>query len=208
MRGFCVNGYINSALGAARSSENPLAEGDRNQINLLHRRAYHRMIESPDTIDWRLDMFAAAFLQNRLSDDAQRGSHMHEGETFDGDYGVDTALHIRYPHVWQQDSGSALRSTLIRRSRTPSTEALTAIATQLGLPTGGNPQATQAAIADEIERIYKQHGMPTSVRELNVSKEDFEAIARDSLKIFNSNAGLRDEDAHMKGAVELLQAAY
>ena len=208
MRGFCVNDYIGSALGAARTPENPLAEGDRNQINLLHRRAYHRMIESPDTIDWRIDLMVAALLQNRLADDAQRGAHMHEGETFDGDYGVDTALHIRYPHVWQQDSGSALRSTLIRRSRTPSPEALKAIATQLGLPTGGTPQATQAAIADEIERIYQQHGMPTSVRQLNVSKEDFEAIARDSLKIFNSNAGLRDEDAHMKGAIALLEAAY
>ncbi len=133
---------------------------------------------------------------------------MHEGETFDGDYGVDTALHIRYPYVWQQDSGSALRSTLIRRSRTPSTQAIEAVATQLGLSTCGSPRAIQAAIADEIDRIYEQHGMPTRVSQLNVSKEDFEAIARHSLKIFNSNAGLRDGDAHMKGAIALLEAAY
>ncbi len=209
MRGFCVNGYVGSALGATRGAENPLAEADRNHINLLHRRAYHRMLESPDTVDWRIDLFVAAFLQNRQSDDAQRGVHIRGGETFEGDYGVDTALHIKYPHVWQQDSGSALRSTLIRRSRTPSAEAVEAVATQLGIhQPGRSPQATQAAIADEIDRIYKQHGMPTRVRELNVPKEDFEAIARDSLKIFNSNAGLRDEDAHMKNAITLLEAAY
>jgi alcohol dehydrogenase class IV len=209
MEGFCVNGYIGSALGAARRPLNPLQEADSNHINLLHRRAYKRMLESPNTIDWRIDLFVAAFLGNRSADDAQRGVHIREGATFDGDYGINTALHIKYPHVWQQDAGSATRPTLIRRSRTPSLELLDAIAMQLGIHSPErSPHDTQMEIADEIERIYKRHGMPTSIRELNVPKEDFEAIARDSVKIFNSNAGMRDEESHMKNAVALLEAAW
>jgi alcohol dehydrogenase class IV len=98
--------------------------------------------------------------------------------------------------------------TLIRRSRTPSLALLDAIAVELGIHSPErSPYDTQMAIADEIERIYKRHGMPTSLRELNVPKEDFEAIARDSVKIFNSNAGMRDEESHMENAIALLEAA-
>ena len=209
MRGFCVNGYVGTALGAARASENPLAEGDRNHINFLHNRAYHRMLESPDTIDWRLDLFTAALLGNRAADDAQRGVHIHQGEVFEGDYGLGTAIHIKYPHVWQQDGNAAIRPAEIRQSKTPSAEALEKIAQALGIAQQGrSAQDTQMAIADEVARIYKQHGIPASLRELSIPKEDFPAIAKDSLKVFNSNAGMRFEEEHMKNAVAMLEAAW
>lgn len=208
MRAFCVNGYISSALGAARGALNPIEEADHNQINLLHRRAYHRMLESPDTIDWRLDLFSAAFLANRSGDDSQRGAHVRVGEVFDNDYGLATALHIRYAHIWQQDAGSALRPTVIRRSKTPSAESLKMIAEALSLSPGKTAEETQQMIASEIERIYQQHGMPTRIRELNVSKEDIPAIAKDTVKVFNSNAGLRDEERQTREAIETLEAAY
>jgi alcohol dehydrogenase class IV len=208
MKAFCVNGYISSALGAARGALNPIEEANHNQINLLHKRAYHRMLESPDTIDWRLDLFASAFLGNRSADDSQRGAHMRVGEIFDNDYGLATALHIRYPHVWQQDAGSALRPTVIRRSRTPSAEALNVIAEALSIKPGKTAEDTQQAIAAEIERVYQQHGMPTSIRELNVSKEDIPAIAKDTVKVFNSNAGMRDEEKQTAAAIATLEAAY
>ncbi len=73
---------------------------------------------------------------------------------------------------------------------------------------GRSPEQTQAAIANEVERIYRQEGMPASVRELKVSKEDFPAIAQDSVKIFNSNAGLRDPENHIRGAIAMLEAAW
>lgn len=209
MRGFCINGYIGSALGVARRSENPLVEADREHIKTLHFRAFRRMHEDPDAIDWRLDLFTAALLGNRAADDSLRGAHMHEGESFEGDYGLGTALHIRYPHVWQQDSGSALRPTVIRQSKTPSAETLNAISHALNISKEGrSPEQTQKAIGDEVERIYREEGMPASVRELNVSKEDFPEIAQDSVKIFNSNAGLRDEASHIKDAIAMLEAAY
>ena len=209
MRGFCVNDYVSSAVGAARVPLNPLEEADRNHIRLLHKRAYHRMMESPDTIDWRIDLFVAALLANRASDDAQRGVHIHDGETFDGDLGLSTAIHIKYDYVWQQDGNAAMRAAAIRRSRTPSAEALGRVAEQLGIQQAGrSPEDTQAAIADEIERVLKQHGIPSRVRDLNVPKEDFEQIARESIKIFNSNAGMRDEERHMKNAIAMLEAAW
>ena len=123
--------------------------------------------------------------------------------------GVQTcALPICYPHVWQQDAGSALRPTVIRRSKTPSVEALKQIAEALSLKPGKTPEETQQAIAAEIERVSKKHGMPTSIRELNVSKEDIPSIAKDTVKVFNSNAGLRDEERQTREAIATLEAAY
>lgn len=209
MRGFCVNGYVGSALRAGRASENPLAEGDRNHINFLHNRAYHRMLESPDTIDWRLDLFSAALLGNRAADDSLRGVHIREGEVFDSEYGLSTAIHIKYPHVWQQHGNAAMRPAAIRRSKTPSAEVLEKVAQALGIAQQGrSAQDTQLAIADEIARIYRQHGIPASLRELNIPREDFLAIAKDSLKVFNSNAGMRFEEEHMKNALAMLEAAW
>jgi alcohol dehydrogenase class IV len=66
----------------------------------------------------------------------------------------------------------------------------------------------QIAIADEIARIYKQHGIPASLRELSIPKEDFPVIAKDSLKVFNSNTGMRFEEEHMKNAIAMLEAAW
>jgi len=208
MQGFCVNGYIGAALNAPRQADNPLEEADRNHINLLHKRAYHRMLESPDAIDWRLDLFVAALLANRASDDAQRGAHVHRGSLWSNDYGLATALHIKYDNVWQQDAGSAIRSTVIRRSKTPPAEALKVVADALSIPTGPTPEATQNAIADEIQRVYQQHGMPARLRDLNISREDFPAIAKDTVKVFNANAGMRDEEKQIRDSMEALEAAW
>ncbi len=209
MHGFATNAYVDSALGAAREAENPLAEADREHIKTLARRAYHRMQEAPDAIDWRIDLFVEALLSNRAGDDSLRGAHMHEGEVFQGDYGLSAALHIKYPHVWQQDGNAAIRATAIRHSRTPGADALEAIARQLGIwDPSRSPEDTQAEIADEVERIYRVEKVPISLRELNVPREEFEAIARDSVKVFNSNAGMRDEQRDMERALKLLEAAW
>lgn len=209
MHGFAVNSFVGAALTAGRRSENPLAEGDRDHIRKLANRAYHRMREDPDAIDWRLDLFVGALLANRAADDSQRGAHMGGGEAFESDYGLNTALHIKYAHVWQQDSGSALRATVIRQSKTPAPEAVEAIARQLSIWRGDRSlEETHIAIADEVERIYRAEGMPTTLRELKIPREDFPAIAGDSLKVFNSNPGLRDAERHIPRAISLLEAAW
>ena len=82
MHGFAVNSFVGAALTAGRRSENPLAEGDRDHIRKLANRAYHRIREDPDAIDWRLDLFVGALLANRAADDSQRGAHMGGGEAF------------------------------------------------------------------------------------------------------------------------------
>lgn len=209
MRGFAVNGYIGSALAAGRRAENPLAEADRVHIRTLSKRAYDTMTEDPDSIAARIDLFTSALLANRASDDSLRGAHMHDGEAFDGDYALSNALHVRYPHVWQQDAHSALRASVIRNSKTPSEDALKAIARALSIwQEGRAPRDTQVAIADEIERIHQQEEMPTRVRDLNVPREDFPLLAQDSVKVFNANAGMRHPEQQMKAATELLEAAW
>jgi alcohol dehydrogenase class IV len=209
MQGFATNSYVSAALNAARRSENPLVEADHEHIRKLARRAYDRMHESPDSIDWRIDLFVEALLGNRAADDSLRGAHMRQGLVFEGDLGLSTALHIRYPHVWQQDGNAAMRSTVIRSSRTAPADALEAIARQLDIRTEGrSTRETQEAIADEIERIYREEGIPARLRDLNIPREEFPQIAQDSVRIFNSNAGPRDEEKHTRDAIAMLQAAW
>src|SRR5690606_25929628 len=98
MRGFATNGYINGALAAGRRAENPLAEADRIHTRPLPKRAYPVLQTNPDSIPARIDLFTGALLANRASDDSLRGVHIHEGETFEGDYALSNALHVKYPH--------------------------------------------------------------------------------------------------------------
>ena len=209
MRGFATNGYIGAALTAGRRSENPLAEADRAHIRTLSKRGYQTMVQDPDSIGARIDLFTSALLTNRASDDSLRSVHVHDGETFEGDYALSNALHVKYPQVWQQDAHSALRASVIRQSRTPSPDALKAIARELDIRNDGrDPREVQQEIADVIEGIYQREEMPTRLRELGISKEDFPELARDTVKVFNANPGMRYPEQQMTKALNLLEAAW
>lgn len=209
MRGFATNGYIGAALTAGRRGENPLAEADRAHIRTLSKRGYQTLVQDPDSIAARVDLFTSALLANRASDDSLRGVHIHDGETFEGDYALSNALHVKFPQVWQQDAHSALRASVIRQSRTPSPEALGAIARELDVRDDGrDPREVQLEIADVIEGIYQREEMPTRLRELGISKEDFPELARDTVKVFNANPGMRYPEQQMAKALDLLEAAW
>jgi len=77
------------------------------------------LAKDPGSMAARCDLFTSALLANRASDDSLRGVHVRDGETFEGDYALSNALHVKYPHVWQQDAHSALRASVIRQSRPP-----------------------------------------------------------------------------------------
>ena len=186
-------------------------EGDKEHILRLMKRGYVGIYENPNSIGPRMDLCVAALLGNRVQDDGEqmRGRQNPATQAFSGNYAISTALHIRYPHVWQGESTSVLTATVARRSPAPDIESARRVAQAMDVWSEGmTAEEAKLAIADGIEDLYKKVGMPTRISELNIPKEDFSEIAKETIKVFNFNAGLRDADQALQDAIDLMEAAW
>jgi alcohol dehydrogenase class IV len=185
---------------------NPLAEGDRNHAFRLAHAAYPRLVDELDNPTLRTDLCVAAFLMNRAEDD---GLRRFRGGPFSGNYAVSTALHVRYPHVGQGESTSVVHAPRIRLSATVDTRSARQVAEALGV-WHGNMDGRQAAlaVADWLEDIYTRMGVPTRLRQIDIPRNDLRAIAQETVKNFNANAGVRSAADQIEDAVRLLEAAY
>lgn len=192
--------------GMAQTDVNPLVEGDRNQAFRMAHRAYTRLAEGCDDAGLRADLALAAFLQNRAEDD---GGRTFRSTTFSGDYAVSTALHVRYPHVGQGESTSVVQATKIRLSPAIDPRAARQVAEALGVWRDAlDARQAALAVADALEAVYARVGVPIRLRELGIPREDLALIARQTVKNFNANAGVRSADDQVAGAERLLEAAY
>lgn len=210
IRSTATTTFSGALSGLGSHALNPLAEGDRDQIFRLARRAYERLVTHPEDVDVRIDLCAAALLSNRSADDAASGGISSGGRSISGNYAVSTALHVRYPSVGQGESTTVLAATVARRSAASATlDQVRPICEALGAwKDGMTGSDAQLAIADALEALYQRVGMPTRVRELNIPKEDLPRIARDTIKNFNANSGARSEDDQVRESLELLEAAW
>jgi alcohol dehydrogenase class IV len=190
----------------AQLDMNPLAQGDRDHAFRLAHRAYPRLVDELDNPSLRIDLCIAAFLQNRAEDD---GSRRFRGGAFSGNYAVSTALHVRYPHVGQGESTSVVHAAKIRLSEQVDPRSARQVAEALGV-WHGNMDARQAAlaVADTLEVLYMRIGVPTRLRQLNIPRDDLPAIANETVKNFNANAGARSPKDQVEDALSLLEAAY
>lgn len=196
-----------SLVGAMSQVDiNPLAEGDRNHAFQLAWRAYPRLMAEPGNPSLRLDLCLAAFLQNRAEDDGHR---RFQGGIFSGSYAVSTALHLRYPHVGQGESTSVVHAARIRMAGTVEPGPARQVATALGIRTQGLEAREAAnAVADALEHLYTELGMPTRLRHLGIAQADLPEVAALTVKNFNANAGMRSPEQQVAEALALLQAAY
>ena len=190
----------------AQTGINPLAEGDRNHAFRLAHRAYPRLVDELDNPSLRIDFCIAAFLQNRAEDD---GNRRFRGGAFSGNYAVSTALHVRYPHVGQGESTSVVHVPKIRMSENVDQRSARQVAEALEV-WHGNMDAKQAvlAVADKLEDLYTRIGVPTRLRQLDIPRADLPAIASETVKNFNANAGVRSAEDQIADAQALLEAAY
>jgi alcohol dehydrogenase class IV len=196
-----------SLVGAmAQLDLNPLAEGDRDHAFRLAHHAYPRLMDKLDNPSPRIDLAIAAFLQNRAEDD---GSRRDRGGVFSGNYAVSTALHVRYPHVGQGESTSVVHATKIRLADAVDAGSARQVAAALGVWRDGM-EAGQAAlaVADTLEGLYTRVGVPTRLRQLDIPREDLPVIAKETVKNFNANAGVRSSLDQIADAMRLLDAAY
>ena len=185
---------------------NPLAEGDRNHAFRLAHRAYPRLMAELDNPSLRIDLSLAAFLQNRTEDD---GSRRFRGGAFAGDYAVSTALHVRYPHIGQGEATSVVHAPKIRLTQNIDVRSARQVAEGLNVWRDGMdaPQAA-LAVADTLEALYMRVGVPAQLRQLQIPRDDLRAIANETVKNFNANAGVRSPQDQIDDAMQLLEAAY
>lgn len=188
----------------AQTSINPLAAADRDQAFRLAHGAYPRLVDEIDRAAPRIDLCVAAFLQNRAEDD---GAPRFRAGAFSGNYAVSTALHVRYPQVGQGESTAVVQAAKIRLSAEPA--GAREVAEVLGV-WHGNMSAREAAlaVAERLEALYTRMEMPTRLRQLDIPRGDLPAIAAETVKNFNANAGARSAEAQIAEALALLEAAY
>jgi alcohol dehydrogenase class IV len=185
---------------------NPLAQGDQDTAFRLAHGAYLRLMDELDNPELRQHLALAAFLQNRAEDDGRRRFHTN---VFAGNYSVSTALHIRYPHVGQGESTSVLHAATIRLAAEIDLQPARQVAEALGVWRDGMDCKVAAdTIADTLESIYTKTGVPTQLRQLDISQGDLINIAKETVKNFNSNAGVRTADDQIQNSLELLEAAW
>ena len=196
-----------SALRALGTVMNPLVEADRRHAFRLLNTALPRIMEEPGNAALRIDLCAAAFLQNRADDDDQ-GRRRARDRTSSAAYALATALHIRYDHVWQGESTTAVMPAVTRLTPPDDPAVAERIASTLGVwKDGMNAEAAAGATADALDALYRRIGMPARLRDLDIPQEDLPLLAQDTLKNFNANPGARP-DGYVDRMQRLLEAAW
>jgi alcohol dehydrogenase class IV len=186
---------------------NPLVEGDRLQAFRLLYRTLPRIMSEPDNAALRVDLCAAAFLENRAADDGA-DRRRERDQTSSQVYALATALHIRYDHVRQGEATAAVMPTVTRLTPPQDARAAGRIADALGVWNEGmSTDAAAAATADALDSLFTSIGMPMRVRALGIPAEELPLLARDTLKNFNANPGARS-DSYVDDMLGLLQAAW
>jgi len=116
---------------------------------------------------------------------------------------------VRYPHVGQGESTSVVHAAKIRLSEAVDARAARQVAEALGIwHDGMDGRQAALAVADTLEALYTRVGVPTRLRQLDIPRVDLRAIARETVKNFNANAGERSPEDQIGDAMRLLDAAY
>jgi len=194
-------------LGATRL--NPLVEGNRRQAFALADRALPRLLAAPGDPIPRVELCAAAWLQNRDSDDG--GSMFDKHWVQRVVYAFATALFIRCPQVSQGHANAALTAAVLRELGPRDPEVTCEMAIALGAleATAGTAARDEAHLraAEAFEARATALGMPIRLSQLPVSREALPLIVQDSLKNFNADP--KREFAGEQGRLlEVIDAAW
>ena len=170
-------------MGAA--SMTPLVEADRLQALRLARGALPRLSDPNDPAP-RIELCAAAFLQNRDADDGGTLVEKHwVGRVV---YAFAAALFNRHAHIAQGEANNALTPGVMRKLGSRDPEAMSRIAAALDVWREGEPidEAPERAAA-ALEQIFRRIGTPTRLSELDFPRESLPTILEHSLKNFNAD---------------------
>ena len=177
--------FWRSVMNIGASSMTPLVEGDRLQALRLARGALPRLHDPSDAAP-RIELCAAAFLQNREADDG--GALMEKHWVGRVVYAFAAALFHQHGHVAQGEANNALTPGVMRKLGSRDPEAMCRIAAALDAWREGEPvdEAPERAAA-ALERAFRAIGTPTRVSELGIPRESLPTILEHSLKNFNAD---------------------
>ncbi len=205
LRSTATTTFLGALTALGTTAANPLVAGDNRQAFALAHGALGRLPREPENVQLRIDLCAAAFLQNRAADD---GAGRERDAAASASYALATALHIRYHHVGQGEATAAVLPACLRRLPPQRVESIQAIAAGLGVWRDGmTTEAASNAAAEALEGLLAKAGMPSRLRELRIPEADLPQIAQDTLKNFNANPGERPAD-YAERMLALLHAAW
>ena len=177
--------FWRAAMNIGAASMSPLVEGDRRQALRLAQGALPRLADASDPAP-RIELCAAAFLQNRDADDG--GGVMEKHWVGRVVYAFAAALFHRHGEVSQGAANAALTPGVMRRLGARDAEAMRAMAQALGAWEESDTldEAPERAAA-ALERVFVSAGMPTRVSQLGIPRESLPVILEHSLKNFNAD---------------------
>lgn len=177
--------FWRSAMNMGATSMTPLVEGDRLQALRLARGALTRLADATDAAP-RIELCAAAYLQNRDADDG--GALVEKHWVGRAVYAFAASLFNQHPHVSQGEANNALTPGVIRRLGARDPEAMCGIAKALDAWHEGDAvedAPERAAVA--LERVFQSIGTPTRLSQLGIPQDSLATILEHSLKNFNAD---------------------
>jgi alcohol dehydrogenase class IV len=171
-------------MNVGSANMTPLVEGDRLQALRLAQNAVTRLDESDPAP--RIELCAAAFLQNRDADDGGTLFERHwVGRVV---YAFAAALFNLHEHVSQGAAHVALTAGVMRKLGNRNIDDMCRIAKALGAwhesePADAAPERAAAA----MEKLFESMGMPTRASQLGIPRESLAIVLERSLKNFNAD---------------------
>ena len=190
---------------------NPLVQASRHQAWALSRSAM-AALATPEGLRRpgpRIDLCAAALLQNRDEDDG--GAPMQAHRPARMVYALGAALFARVPGISQAAAYSALTcaalglgfSDVEGHAAGEGAELVAGLAEALALPAG----ASAADVLGAVEQALLAMGQPVQLRRLLPDADGLEAVAAFAGKSFNADRE-REFQRHPQRLVELLRRAW
>ena len=180
-----ISVFWRAVMNLGATHVNPLVEGDRLQAYRLARGAFPRVADPLDAAP-RIELCAAAFLQNRDADDG--GTMFERHWVVRVVYAFAAALFNLHPHVSQGEANAALTPTVMRRLGHRDPEAMARIARALDAWSDAEPlDAAPHKAAAVLESIFQSANMPVRLSQLNIPQDSLPQIVERSLKNFNAD---------------------
>ena len=170
-------------MGAIGAS-NPLIEGERYQAYRLAGRAIRR-ITDPRDAEARIEMCAAAFLQNREEDEGRIFSDTHWVARVV--YALAASTINLVESIGQGDAYAALTPAAIRVFGERDPDGMAAIGRAIGMPDVQPGVDDMPRIADAVDALFRGIGMQMRLRDLGVPREMLPRIVDFSLRNFNAD---------------------
>ena len=177
--------YWRAVMNMGAESMTPLVEGDRLQALRLAEGALARIAETGDAAP-RIELCAAAFLQNRDADDGGGMADRHwVGRAV---YAFAAALFNQHEHVTQGQANAALTPGVIRKLGARDPEAMCRIGKAMNVWHAGEPvERAPERAANALARKFESLGMPVRLAHLDVPRDSLQNVLEHSLKNFNAD---------------------